>query len=37
LGEAMDTAVREAVGDGTDQWLIAAGFQRIDAYDEISC
>ena len=35
--EADDTVVREAVGDELDKWLRAAGFARIEAYDEITC
>ena len=37
FSEADDTAVREALGDELDKWLVAAGFSRIDAYDEITC
>lgn len=37
FSEADDTAVREALGDELDKWLAAAGFSRIDAYDEITC
>jgi len=34
---AMDTIVREKVADQIDVWLIAAGFEPIEAYDEITC
>jgi dipeptidyl aminopeptidase/acylaminoacyl peptidase len=34
---AMDTIVREKVADEIDAWLIAAGFEPIEAYDEITC
>jgi len=29
--------VREKVADQIDAWLIAAGFEPIEAYDEITC
>jgi len=35
--EALDTAVREAVADELDRWLRAAGFEPIEAFDEITC
>ena len=35
--EAGDTAVREAVADQIDRWLHAAGYERIEALDEITC
>ena len=35
--EAWDTAVREELGDALDAWLVAAGFEVIDSYDEITC
>jgi hypothetical protein len=35
--EAGDTAVREKVADELDRWLHAAGFEPIEAYDEITC
>jgi hypothetical protein len=35
--EIGDTAVRERLGDELDRWLVAAGFEVIDAYDEITC
>jgi hypothetical protein len=35
--EALDTAVREAVSDELDRWLRAAGFEPIEAFDEITC
>ena len=34
---AMDTVVREAVADEIDAWLVAAGFDPIEAFDEITC
>jgi hypothetical protein len=34
---AMDTIVREAVADELDGWLVAAGFEPIEAFDEITC
>ena len=34
---AMDTLVREKVADQIDAWLVAAGFEPIEAYDEITC
>ena len=37
FGEAGDTAVREAVADELDRWLRAAGFELIEALDEITC
>ena len=37
FGEAYDTAVGEAVADELDPWLEAAGFERVDALDEITC
>jgi WD40-like Beta Propeller Repeat len=37
FGEAGDTAVREAVADELDRWLRAAGFEPIEAFDEITC
>ena len=35
--EAGDTAVRDAVADELDKWLHAAGWERIEAFDEITC
>jgi dipeptidyl aminopeptidase/acylaminoacyl peptidase len=35
--EALDTAVEEAVADEIDRWLIAAGYEPIEALDEITC
>lgn len=32
--EAFDTAVCEAFADELDRWLVAAGYRRIDAFDE---
>jgi hypothetical protein len=32
-----DSAVLEAIADGIDPWLHAAGFERIEALDEIEC
>ena len=29
--------MREKVADEIDAWLIAAGFEPIEAYDEITC
>lgn len=37
FGEAGDTAVREKVADELDRWLHAAGFEPIEAFDEITC
>ncbi len=37
FGDAGDTAVREAVADELDRWLHAAGFEPIEAFDEITC
>jgi hypothetical protein len=35
--EAGHTAVRDAVADDLDKWLVAAGFEPIEAFDEITC
>ncbi len=35
--EAGDTIVRQAVADEIDRWLHAAGWERIEAFDEITC
>jgi hypothetical protein len=35
--EAGDTIVREAVANELDKWLHAAGWDRIEAFDEITC
>ena len=35
--EAGDTAVRNALADEIDKWLHAAGWERVDALDEITC
>ena len=35
--EAGDTIVREAVAEELDKWLHAAGWERIEAFDEITC
>ena len=32
-----DSAVLEAVSDALDPWLHAAGFERIQALDEVNC
>jgi len=34
--EAGDTIVREAVAEEIDRWLHAAGWERIEAFDEIT-
>jgi len=34
--EAIDTAVREAFADELDPWLVGAGYERIDSYDEFA-
>jgi hypothetical protein len=34
--EAYDTAVCEAFADELDRWLVAAGYERIDAFDEFA-
>jgi hypothetical protein len=34
--ETTDTAVREAFADELDPWLIAAGYEPIDSYDEFA-
>jgi AcrR family transcriptional regulator len=34
--EAIDTAVREAFADELDPWLIAAGYDPVDSYDEFA-
>ena len=34
---ASDTAVRERLADELDRWLVAAGFEVIEAFDEITC
>jgi hypothetical protein len=34
--EAFDTAAREAFADELGPWLIAAGFDPIDSYDEFA-
>lgn len=35
--KAGDTIVREALADQIDRWLVAAGFEPIEAFDEITC
>jgi hypothetical protein len=35
--EAGDTAVRQALANELDRWLLAAGFEPIEALDEITC
>ena len=35
--EGSDSAVLEAIADALDPWLRAAGFQRIQALDELDC
>jgi sarcosine oxidase gamma subunit len=34
--EAFDTAVRESFADELDRWLVAAGYEPIDSYDEFA-
>ena len=34
---AQDTAVRERLADELDRWLVAAGFEVIEALDEVTC
>ena len=34
--EAIDTAVRESFADELDRWLIAAGYEPVDSYDEFA-
>lgn len=34
--EAYDTAVCEDFADELDRWLVAAGYERIDAFDEFA-
>ena len=34
---AQDTAVRERLADELDRWLVAAGFEAIEALDEMTC
>ena len=34
---AQDTAARERLADEIDRWLVAAGFEVIEAFDEITC
>jgi hypothetical protein len=34
--EATDTAVCEAFADELDRWLIAAGYEPVDAFDEFA-
>jgi hypothetical protein len=34
--EAYDTAVCEAFADELDRWLLAAGYEPIDAFDEFA-
>ena len=34
---AQDTAVRERLADELDRWLVAAGFEAIEAFDEVTC
>jgi hypothetical protein len=34
--EAYDTAVCDAFADELDKWLVAAGYERIDAFDEFA-
>ena len=35
--EASDTAVRNALAEEIDKWLHAAGWERVDALDEVTC
>jgi hypothetical protein len=34
--ESQDTAVCERFADELDRWLVAAGYERIDAFDEFA-